>query len=64
MVYHSPLRAGHEVVLESLNTVRRSFSKRFDRSVRTVAYVSDNLMSRRCSLRKETIANSLHITAN
>jgi hypothetical protein len=64
MVYHSPLRAGHEVVLESLNTVRRSFSKRFDRSIRTVAHVPHNLVSRRCSLRKETITNSLHITSN
>jgi hypothetical protein len=64
MVHHSPLRPGHEVVLEGFNTVRRSFSKRFDGSIRTVAHVPDDLVPCRCSLRKETITDSLHITSN
>jgi hypothetical protein len=64
MVHYCPLRPGHEVVLESLNTVRRSFSQRFDRSIRTIAHVTYNLMPRRRSLRKEEITYPLHFTPN
>ena len=64
MIHYRPLRPRREVVLESLNATRRSFSKRLDASIRTVAHVTDNLMTRRRSLGKETITNSLHFTSN
>jgi hypothetical protein len=51
-------------VLESLNTVRRSFGQGFDRSIRTIAHVTYTLMPRRRSLRKEAITNPLHFTSN
>jgi hypothetical protein len=47
-------------MFESFNITRWSFGPRFNTSVRTVAHVPNNLMPRRCALRKETITDSLH----
>src|ERR1043165_8308255 len=51
-------------MLERFNTILRSFSKRLDTTIRTVAHVTDHLMPRGCSLRKKPIPNSLHFTAD
>ena len=47
-------------MFESFNAARRSLGECFNRSVRTVAYVPYNLMSRGCSLRKEPVPDSLN----
>src|SRR6185369_13173762 len=60
LIHYRPLRSRREIVFESFDTTRWSFSKRLDASIRTVAHVTDNLMARGRSLRKETITNSLH----
>jgi hypothetical protein len=48
-------------VLESLNAACRSFSKRLNTAISTVAHVANNLMPRRCSLREEAIPDSLNV---
>jgi hypothetical protein len=50
-------------VFECFDTGRRSFGKRFDASVRTVAHVANYLMPRRCSLCKETVTDALNLTS-
>src|ERR1700754_4669081 len=62
VIDYRPLRPGRQVMFESLNTARRSFGPRFNTSIRTVAHVSNYLMSRRRALRKETITDALHFT--
>ena len=64
MVHYSPLRPRREVVLEVLNITGRTFRQSFDCAIRTVTHVTNNLMSRGCSLRKETITYPLHFTSN
>ena len=64
MIDYRPLRSRGEVMLESFNTPWRTLSESLNRAIRTVAHVTDNLMSRRCSLREETITNPLHFTSN
>jgi hypothetical protein len=49
-------------VFELLDTVGGSFSERFNGSVRAIADVANNLMSRRGSLSKEAITHSLHLS--
>jgi hypothetical protein len=51
-------------LFERLDTTRRSLGKRFYGSIGTVAHVTHNLMTRRRTLRKETIPDSLHISSN
>jgi len=51
-------------VLELFNITWRTFSQSLDCAVRTVAHVTNNLMSRGCALRKETITHPLHFTSN
>jgi hypothetical protein len=63
MVHYRPLRPGREIVFESFNTIRRSFSKCLDRSIRAVADITHDLMFGRCALRKETISDPLHIAS-
>src|SRR6185369_1321856 len=53
LIHYRPLRPRRKIVFE-----------RLDASIRTVAHVTDNLMTRRRALRKETITNSLHFTSN
>jgi hypothetical protein len=50
-------------VFKLFDTVGRTFSKRFNSSVRAIADVANDLMSRRSSLSKEAITHSLHISA-
>jgi hypothetical protein len=50
-------------VLERFNTVRRSLRKRLDASIRTIAHVPNYLVPRGGALRKESITNSLNVTA-
>src|SRR6476646_2494725 len=64
LIHYLPLRSGRKIVFESLDATRRSFSKRLDASIRTVAHVTDNLMTRGRALGKETITNSLHFTSH
>src|SRR5215216_1219112 len=59
LVHHGPLRPGGKVVFESFNAIGRSFGECFDCSVRTVAHVTNHLMSRGCSLRKEPVPDPL-----
>lgn len=63
LVHHRPLRSGSEILFESFDAARRSFHERFDRTIRTVAHVTNNLMSRRGALREETIAHSLNLAS-
>ena len=63
MINYRPLRSRCEIVLERFNAVRRSFRKCLYAAVRTIAHVTDDLMSRRRALRKETITNSLHFAS-
>jgi hypothetical protein len=63
LIDYSPLRTSREIVFECFDTSRRSFGKRFNASVRTVAHVADYLMPRRCSLRKETVTDALNLTS-
>jgi hypothetical protein len=58
-----PLRPRREIVLERFNTVRRSLRKRLDASIRTIAHVPNYLVPRGGALRKESITNSLNVTA-
>ena len=51
-------------MLEGLNTACRSFRERFNTAISTVAHVANNLMPRRCSLREETIPDSLNLAFN
>src|SRR5678815_4607776 len=64
VIHYRPLRACRQVMLESLNTARRSLCPRLNTAIRTVAHVTYNLMPRRCALGKETIADSLHVAFN
>jgi hypothetical protein len=50
-------------MFESFDAVRRSFCKRFDRSIIAVANVANNLMTCCGALRKESIADTLNITS-
>jgi hypothetical protein len=59
LIDYCPLWASNKIVFESLNAACRSFSKRFNRSIRTVAHVTNHLMSSGCALRKEPVPNSL-----
>lgn len=61
MIDYGPLRPRRQILFESFNIVRRSFGPRFNRSVRTVAHVTDDLVPRRRTLCKETVTNSLHV---
>ena len=63
LVHDRPLRPSRQIVFESFNTARRSFSERLNRSVRTIAHVADHLMSRRCPLGEETISDSLNLAS-
>ena len=63
MIDYSPLRSSREIVFESFNAARRSFRKRFNASVRTIAHVADNLMSRCRALSKETIPDALNLAS-
>jgi len=63
MIDHGPLRPRRQIVFERFNSMLRSFSKRFDATIRTVAHVTDNLMPRGRALREKTITNSLHFSA-
>jgi hypothetical protein len=63
LIYYRPLWSSREIVFESLNTAHWSFDERFNRSIRTIAHVANHLMSRRCSLGKETIPNSLNLAS-
>jgi hypothetical protein len=63
VVHYRPLRPGREIVFESFNTIRGSFSKSLNRSIRAVAHVTHDLMFGRCALRKETISDPLHIAS-
>ena len=49
-------------MFESFNAAGRSLGECFNRSVGTVAHVAYDLMSRGCSLRKESIPDSLNFT--
>jgi hypothetical protein len=63
LIHHRPLWTSREIVFESFNTIRRSFSERFNCSIRAIAYVPDHLMSRCCSLGEETIPNPLNVAS-
>src|SRR5687768_9598942 len=63
LIDYSPLRPGRKIVFESFNAVRRTFNKCFYTSIRTVAHITHNLVSRCRTLRKETIPDALHFTA-
>jgi hypothetical protein len=63
LIDYGPLRARRQIVFESFNTIRGSFRKRFHTAIGAVAHVTNNLMPRRRALGKETVANSLHVTA-
>src|ERR1044072_2220530 len=64
LIDYSPLRSSHKIVLERFNTTRRPFRKRFTTSVRTVAHVSNYLMPRCRTLRKEAIPDALNLPSN
>ena len=57
-------RASGEIVLESFHLRSRTFRQSFDASIIQVLHITDNLMTRGRALRKETKADSLHITAD
>src|SRR6185503_21297069 len=63
LIDDGPLRSGGEIVFECFDAVRRSFGQCFYRPVRTVAHITDDLMSRRSTLCKETITNALHFAS-
>jgi len=63
VIYYRPLWSSREIVFESFNTARWSFGERFNRSIRTIAHVANHLMSRRCSLGKETLPNPLNLAS-
>src|SRR5688572_16091542 len=63
LIYDGPLRSRGEIVFERLNTHRWSFHQRYNRSIRTIANVPDNLVPRSSALREETISNSLHLAS-
>jgi hypothetical protein len=63
VVNYRPLRPGREIVFESFNTIRRSFGKSLDRSIRAIAHVTHDLMFGRRALRKEPVPDSLHIAS-
>ena len=62
MIHDGPLWSGGEIVFERFNARVRSFGECFYRAVRTVANVTDDLMSRSGTLREETIAYALDLT--
>jgi hypothetical protein len=62
LIDYRPLRSSRKIVFESFNAACRSLSECFNTSISTVAHITDNLMSRRCSLRKETIPDPLNFT--
>ena len=49
-------------MFESFNAACRSLRERLDTAISTVAHVANDLMPRRCSLRKEPIPDSLNVT--
>jgi hypothetical protein len=63
LIDYRPLRPCRQIVLERFNAVRRSFSKRFHASIRTVAHVANNLMPSGSALRKETVTHALHVAS-
>lgn len=64
MINSSESRTGREVMLECFNLRRRPLSQRFDAAVGKIFDVANYLMPCRSPLRKETIANALHIAAD
>ena len=64
MIDPSETRTGRQVMLECFNLRRRSFRQRFDAAVGKIFHIADNLMPRRRPLRKETIADTLHIASD
>lgn len=64
MIDSSESRTGRQVMLECFNLRRRPFRQRFNAAVGKIFDVANNLMPRRSPLRKETIANALHIAAD
>ncbi len=64
MIDYGPLWSSHKIVLERFNAAGRSFSDCFNTPISTVAYVTNHLVPRRCTLREETIPDSLHLTSN
>jgi len=64
MIDSSESRTGRQVMLECFNLRRRPLRQRFNAAVGKIFDVANNLMPRRRPLRKETIANALHIAAD
>lgn len=58
------LRACCDVVFESLDGFERPFGMDFDATVREVAHVSDNLMTRGDALREEAKTDALNFAAD
>lgn len=63
LIDYRPLWSRREIMLECFDAVRWSFRERFYASIRTVAHVANDLVSRGRALRKEAVTNSLHITS-
>jgi hypothetical protein len=51
-------------MLERFNTAGRSFGQCLNTPISAVAYITNHLMPRRCSLREESIPDALHLTSN
>src|SRR6185369_115691 len=64
LIDYGPLWPSSKIVFEIFNAACRSFRERLNTAVSTVAHVANNLMPRRCSLRKEAIPDSLNVTFN
>jgi hypothetical protein len=63
LIDYGPLRSSREIVFESFDAACRSLRECFNTSIRAVAHVANYLMSRRCSLREETIPDTLHVAS-
>jgi len=57
-------RAGRQVVSKRLDTRRRTFGECFHATVMKILHVTNNLMTGRGPLRKETEADALHVAAD
>ena len=55
---------GSEIVLEQFNILLRTFGQRFYAAVVQVLHIADHLMPRGRALRKEAIADALHVAAD
>jgi hypothetical protein len=51
-------------VFKIFNAACRALRERFNTAISTVAHVANHLMPRRCSLREETIPDSLNLAFN